>query len=228
MPLPVSWAQVIQSAIEGQMADTHTAMPGKVLSYNALRQTCSVQPLLKRVLFDTGGEKSYESLPAVADVPVAFPRAGGHVLSMPLAAGDYVLLVFNEASLAEFRSTGDEAEPGDIRRHCAGYPVAIPCFYPDSQPLSPADPHSTKAIFGLDGLPQQIRISATGIELGTPAVSPVVLSIPLLVYLGAIHTTVAAIPDGTPVTGAILKTVFTPALLAALTAAGPSVLVKAL
>lgn len=179
MPSPVSLAEVLNSFAAAQKEGQHTSLPAKVVSYDNLLQTVSVQPMIKRPVFNEDGEKSYEELPTITDVPVCFPRGGGFVITFPLAAGDFVWLVFSEAGIGEWRETGQLSEPQDVRRHSMGYPMAIPGVYPTPQPLSIADAavRATDMFLGQDGGAPQIHISGTEITLGRNAISPVALAV---------------------------------------------------
>ena len=193
MPSPTTIADAVVAALEADRADMHTWQPGKVLSYDPDTQTCSVQPLLRRVLFDAAGNKSYETLPALSQVPVANLRTSRFVLHVPLEEGDYVQLLFSEASLAEYRATGELSDPGDTRRHSCGYPVAYPAFFPDSQPLTPTDPHADTMIIGEDGTQRQIRITDTHVDLGARPTPPTGPSLEALARGPALDTLLTAL-----------------------------------
>ena len=53
-------AATIKAGISNHMKDVHTSLPGKVVSFNAAKQTASVQPLIKRIFktkkFITGNQ----------------------------------------------------------------------------------------------------------------------------------------------------------------------------
>src|SRR5882762_8997676 len=93
------------------------AFPGQVVSYDPSTQCADIQPMLKRQLLDDDGNKVYESLPLLPAVPIAFPRAGGYCITLPLAAGDFVWVNCSDASMAEWLATGQESEPWDTRKH---------------------------------------------------------------------------------------------------------------
>ena len=142
-------AAVISAAIETKMVDVHTSLPARVESYDAGAQTADVKPMIRRVMRSQTMERVAEDLPVIPTVPVLWPRGGGAFLSLPLAAGDFGLLVLTEYSIDRFRSTGEDTDPGDERRHDLANAVFIPCaLYPRSQSLS--DVSDTEVRFGLD------------------------------------------------------------------------------
>ncbi len=138
MPLEPTWQEIISEAIESRLLELHTAIPGKVVSYDAATQTAEVTPVVQRAEPREDGGNTLTPLPSIPNVPVQWPRGGGMALCFPLRAGDHVLLVFSEAAIGHWRASGELAPPGDLRRHCLGYPVAIPGIAPEQGPI--ADP----------------------------------------------------------------------------------------
>ena len=190
MPEPITLAEIVIAGVASAIDNLHTSMPGKVVAYNPLTQCADVQPMAKRVMFDADGNKSYEDLPTIPNVPVQFPRAGGYVITLPMGPGDFVWLVFSEASTAEYRATGQASAQGDVRRHHLGYPTAIPGAVPDTSPLSPTDAAARAAgmVIGHDGAADQIQISPTAIKLGSAATDFVALASLVMTQLSAIQT----------------------------------------
>lgn len=164
----VTLAELLQIAMDSRLTDLHVALPARIESYDKAKQTVDVQPMLKRALPDGRDNYTAESLPTIADVPVLFPRSGGFFISMPLAKGDFVLLVFAERSMANWRSTGNESDPGDLGMHTLDGAVAIPGIFPDSKALSSAD--DTNMVLGSDSNGSgRIEIKSNAINLGAGA-----------------------------------------------------------
>jgi len=138
MPLEPTIQEVIDAAIESRLLELHTAIPGKVVSYDAATQTAEVAPVVQRAEPAVDGSSTLTPLPSIPNVPVQWPRGGGMALHLPLAPGDHVLLVFSESAIGHWRASGELAPPGDLRRHSVGYPVAIPGIAPEQLPI--ADP----------------------------------------------------------------------------------------
>lgn len=115
-------SELLRAAGESIRADIHTAMPGRVESYDHTQQRASVKPLIKKAYRD-GVE---QSLPVIDRVPVVFPRAGGASLTFPVKPGDGVLLVFAERSMEQWLGRGGEQAPGDPRKHDLTDAIAIP------------------------------------------------------------------------------------------------------
>lgn len=127
----------LMAGSRGQIARIHTALPGKVVSYDRVSQTAVVRTAVqfKFAHPDTGLPTDYEA-PAIARAPVAFPGGGDFSFTWELAAGDDVLLVFAERSLDEWKSRGgaQAVAAGDVRRFDVTDAIVIPAL------RSPADP----------------------------------------------------------------------------------------
>jgi hypothetical protein len=108
-----------------------SALPGRIEKYDAATQKASVKPLVKDRVPTKDGSELLEPFPIIQSVPVVWPRAGGFFLTMPLAVGDLVLLVFADRSIDKFKSSrGTDTDPDDFRMHDIADAVALPGCYP--------------------------------------------------------------------------------------------------
>ena len=140
MTVPLQMAEALRRILDSQAAETHTALPGIVRSYDASKQTADIEPALLRPLpaLDEDSEDPRERLPIIPSVPIAWPRAGGFFLHFPLAPGDSVLLVFSELDMNAWRQSGAVSDPGMGQRHGLSGAVAIPGLYPRPNPIGSA------------------------------------------------------------------------------------------
>ena len=153
--------EVLRAAVRDGLGTVHTAMPGRVESYDAATQKADVQPLVMNVVLADEGGAFAETLPVLTDVPVVFPRGGGFFLTLPLAPGDHVLLVFCERSIDKFTAgDGGVTDPIDARRHNLSDAVALPGFYPFRQPV--ADASAADMVLGEDEDGVQLALTADG------------------------------------------------------------------
>jgi len=143
--------EALDAWFQHRMLDVHTAIPCEVLAYDAAAQTVDVQPQVKHYVLNFDGERTAEALPDLYGVPVAFPRAGGFHLTLPIAAGDYVLVLFSEEPTQAWRSKARQLAPGLLDRHGLNGPFAIPCGFPDKDKLSTAPPTDAVEIASDDG-----------------------------------------------------------------------------
>jgi hypothetical protein len=160
-------AETLRRVLDSRLTDLHTALPGRVRSYDVSTQTADVEPMIKRGV-PTGGEEDaidLETLPVLPSVPVLFPTGGNCFVTFPLAVGDPVLIVFCERDTNHFRATGAVSDPGVPTMHGLGGAVAIPCAI---GPRSAALPgvSSTDMVLGrVNGL-ANVTIKAAAVEVG--------------------------------------------------------------
>lgn len=113
--------------LDHHAAKTRVAIPAKVVSFNATKQTIVAQPLIREKIIDRStGSIQWIQLPPILDVPVQFDRGGNFVLTVPIQAGDEVLLVFNDMSIDSWWASGGIQNWIDRRRHDLSDAVAIP------------------------------------------------------------------------------------------------------
>jgi|GEM_PF-3949745 len=106
-----TWTEVLEEILETKVRRIHTAMPGKIDTYDQAAQTADVEPQL----YVDGA-----ALPIIPSVPVVWPVAYGD-----LTQGDTVLLVFCEGDIGLWRSQGEAGTPDDDGRHGVHGAVAI-------------------------------------------------------------------------------------------------------
>ena len=111
--------EVLGAILDTWADQVHTAMPGKIMSYDHATQTAYIQPQLGL------------GLPVIPSVPVVWPLVYGD-----LSVGDTVLCIFCEADIDLWRSQGEAGEPLDRGKHGLHSAVAIAGLRPASSPLT--------------------------------------------------------------------------------------------
>lgn len=108
----------------------HTALPGRVESYDKVNVRVEVTPLISKRFADDG----VLDYGRIVDVPVMFPRTKNFHLSYPLESGDGVLLIFSERSLETFlKGVGKPLAPNDTRKFSVTDAIAYPGLFPFSE-----------------------------------------------------------------------------------------------
>lgn len=160
-------AETLRRVLDARLSDLHTALPGRVRSYDSASQTADIEPMIKRGV-PTGGEEDevvLETLPVLPSVPVLFPSGGQCFVTFPLAVGDPVLLVFSERDTSHYRATGAVSDPGVPTMHGLSGAVAIPCaFGPRSAAMSGVS--STDLVVGRQGGLANITVKSGTTEVG--------------------------------------------------------------
>jgi hypothetical protein len=179
--------ELVRNHIDRRLGDVHTSVPGVVQSYDADKQTASVQVAIKRK--SASGESL--TVPIIRKVPVVFPRSGKFSIHFPLEKGDRVVLLFSERSLDNWKAAGNEvAEPADVARFFDySDAVAMPGLYPDLEPIVF---ESAVEKNGLSLQSDQVRITITSDgkilagEAGATPTEPLVLGNVLKTMLDAL------------------------------------------
>lgn len=105
--------QVLNSGLLGFEAQIHTALPAKVLKFNAGDNTVQVELMINELKRDGASVV----LPPLDDVPVQFFRGGDFVITTPIKAGDHGLCVFAERCIDGWFASASKNEPLDFRLH---------------------------------------------------------------------------------------------------------------
>lgn len=97
----------IEKLARSVCSEIHTAMPGKIISFDLKKITAVVQPT-GRYVTSSGNSLDY---PKISDCPVIFPfsRTSGIGITFPVLAGDDCLIIFSESELDEWR-TGAQSQ----------------------------------------------------------------------------------------------------------------------
>jgi hypothetical protein len=103
-------------------------LPGQIDSYDPSSGKATVQPLLREKYADGDVVEP----PPIPNVPVVFPRTAAASITLPIARGDGVLLLFCQRSMDTWLSSGGVANPDDIRMHSLSDAIAIPGLVPFS------------------------------------------------------------------------------------------------
>lgn len=117
-----SLMDTIQRLIDAKAIAMNTAIPGEVVSYDAATGKAEVRPLIKQT-FEDGKTLTP---PVISNVPIIMPRTAGGSLTLPLAPGDGVLIVFCQWSIDQWAAKGGLADAADARTHSMSDAVAFP------------------------------------------------------------------------------------------------------
>ncbi len=184
-------------------------LPGRVETYDAVKQTISVKPLLQAVQRKENGSTEAVSVPILNGVPVVFPGAGGYRATFPVTKGDTVLLVFADRSLDIWKSKGGEVDPIDLRQHHLSDAVAIVGLHDLVTPWANAP--TDQMTLGFDTGPL-IRLKQAAIELGNAASQGVGLGDAIKTFADAVVSAFNSHTHTVPISGPAGTTPTTPPL----------------
>ena len=155
----------IAEEIKSELSEIHTCLPGKIVSWDGALAV--VRPAMPISL--SSGDTL--AAPQIVSVPVCFPTGmgGSAMISVPLQAGDDVLLHFSEDALENWLSGSDEA-PTDPRRFDLSDCFASPMVRPG---VGVADTANLRLICGSASMTLapsgEVTIIATTFKVDAPA-----------------------------------------------------------
>src|SRR5579863_4583203 len=118
--------EAIRAAIEGYLANLWTATPGIVQSVDFTKMTAVVQPATTVFARNSQGIVSPTTMKVIYDVPIIFPVVGNFAVTLPLQAGDEVLLIFATRCIDAWWQNGGVQNPTSLRLHDLSDGFAIP------------------------------------------------------------------------------------------------------
>lgn len=110
-------SEAIQASTRNIQSQIWTSLPGIIVSYDATKNTVTVQPAVQGWRRKQDRSVAYENLPVIPDVPVMFPRGGGYTMTFPIQAGDECEIRFQSRNIDGWWDQGDVQKPLDRRMH---------------------------------------------------------------------------------------------------------------
>ena len=158
--------ETIRSAIEQHMARVWTAAPARVVSYDAAKQTVSLQITQKAFVKQSDGSVKAMTIPVIQDVRVQFPAGGGQSITFPIAVGDEGMATFTTRSPDGWQQTGQDSAPPDAGVSNLSNAFFQPGLKPDTKVLPNVSTTETQ-IRSDDGNTKMGISGAGGLSLST-------------------------------------------------------------
>lgn len=157
---------------DGHQSKIWTAMPAIVQSVNLAAMTCVCQIAIQGRFEDQQGNLNFVNIGVIQDCPIVFPSAGGFTITLPIKAGDEVLIVFASRCIDSWWQNGGYAnKPMEYRMHDLSDGFALPG--PRSQPrvipaISATDAqirNDAGTVFLAIGADGKIKMTATEVDI---------------------------------------------------------------
>lgn len=158
---------LLEAIKDSTMRSIRVCAPARIESYDATTQSCSVQPLIYDGELDEDGVRQVARLPVITNVPVMHLGGNGFQITVPVAVGDTVLILFTDRSLDRWLSRGGEVDPGTDQTHHMSDAIAIPGLRDFAHALSTAP--TDRIRIGYGSAAAKIDITATEIQAGGTA-----------------------------------------------------------
>lgn len=136
--------EMLRSAIEQHMSRMWTSAPGRVVSYNAQKQTASIQITVKSFVKQPDGSQKAVDLPILEEVPVQFPGAGGQTMTFPVKPGDECVVMFMSRAADAQQQSGGDQQPPDASMHSLSHPRAMLGFRSNPRALQNVSTDATE------------------------------------------------------------------------------------
>ena len=133
-------AETLKALIDREIADVRTAIPGRIVSFDAATQLATVRPLIRRRV-TVGANVENVDMPEIQRVPVVMPHSqtAGFSVTMPVREGDDVMLTFSDRSIDTWVQDGDDQdipEPVASRHHDISDAIAVIGCTPENRAIS--------------------------------------------------------------------------------------------
>lgn len=116
-------------AFEGRQSQIWTTFPAIVQSINWDEMTVEVIPAIQGSVEGEDGSIQYVNMPLLVDVPINFPSVKNFVLTLPIAAGDEVLVHIASRCIDSWWQSGGVQKPAEFRMHDLSDGFAVPGIY---------------------------------------------------------------------------------------------------
>ena len=130
-PVPPNLRSLLDAFKQEVFFDLNCHAVGVVAAFNATLQTASVQLSIPRVV--KGRVIPY---PLLTDCPVFVPGGGGAAVTLPIAAGDTCLVLFNDRDIDNWFTTGNSTPPNSARMHSLSDGLVLVGVRNKSNPLT--------------------------------------------------------------------------------------------
>ena len=109
-------SEIFRKAADNISFQLRVAVPAIIKTFDAEKQTVTAIPAIREKL-NINGDVDFYEIPALLDVPIVLPRAGGYGLTLPIQPGDECLVVFADNCIDSWWQSGDIQNPIGKRSH---------------------------------------------------------------------------------------------------------------
>ena len=157
---------IIRKALDAFAFNMRVCIPGIIQEFDREKQTATVKVAVREHIVNlANGEKRWEEIPPLLDVPITFPRAGGYGVYCAVNPGDECLVMFGDMCIDGWWQSGDVQNQIEKRRHDLSDAFAIlGCW---SQPRIIPDYPETGVQVRNDAGTAKVEITGTTINIIT-------------------------------------------------------------
>lgn len=128
--------EALRIMLEGFQAQVWTAMPAIVESFDAAKQTCTLQIAIQSKQYNKDGTSKDVNIPLLVDVPVYRLRGGGFAATVPIIKGDEGLVVMSSRCMDAWWQNGGIQPQFEQRMHDLSDGFFLPGFNSQTKNLA--------------------------------------------------------------------------------------------
>jgi hypothetical protein len=132
------------------------------------------------------GVETPVDIAVLSRIPTGYYKAGGFILTVPVAVGDEGIVLFSDRSLALWKKTGKKAPPRETEFHGLSGAVFVP--FPTSEPGAVKSFDGNRMYVGMEDQSAYLAIGKDGVITGHAA-TKIRWDTPLVEFTGDTHTT---------------------------------------
>lgn len=143
-----------------------------------------VDPQIQMVERDNKGVETPVSISVLSRIPVGLFKAGGFILTLPVAPGGEGIILFSDRSLSLWKETGKKAPPRETEFHGLSGAVFVP--FPTSKPGAIQGFDGTGLYAGMEDKSAYLRVGTAG-DVKIHADTKITLDSPLTEITGLLN-----------------------------------------
>lgn len=151
------------------LSNLYCALPAIVESVNYENQTLEAKPVTIMKSTDTEGVVSDFQMPLILDVPFQCYKGGGYSVTVPVKAGDEVLIVFTDVDFSAWFQNGGFNYAEHSFRHSYSNAIAIIGFSSEVNAIPDYNPNAVE-IRNADGT-EKVSLSQGNITLKSATIT---------------------------------------------------------
>ena len=159
--LPANMVSLLAAQKADIFSTFHCIQIGRIEKVTRAEQTVEVTLQIKRLAADGTSVR----IPMLVDVPYFVLQGGGAYIDMPIASGDFCIVLFNDRDIDTWWSTANLSDPASTRKHDLSDGIAIVGLNPKPSPL-PSDGTFVR-ILGIGGEGSEAKAARLGDETGS-------------------------------------------------------------
>lgn len=164
--------EMLRAVLDGRQAQLWTALPAIIDTVDLNAMTITATPAIQAIVVNQQGTRANVTISQLLDVPLIFPRGGGHTLTFPVKTGDECLVVFSSRCIDHWWRSGGVQPQYEQRMHDLSDGFALVGPFSQAQKISNVSATTTQLrsddgtlFVELDAPRQRVRMTTPSNEV---------------------------------------------------------------